>query len=65
MAWENGRLFRKKEDQDRLLEEANRHENEKNEESIAIQRVQSAQWRREERLALANARRRARALGEI
>jgi hypothetical protein len=58
--WEEGRLFRKKEDQERLLAEAKPDDYSR--EAMAMQRVECAEWRREERVALANARRRAREL---
>ena len=57
--WENGRLFRKKESQERLLAQANPDDQEDDEQK-AKWLVECAQWRREERVALANARRRAR-----
>jgi hypothetical protein len=58
--WEAGRLFRKKEDQDRLLAEANPDDYE--DEPSAEWLVDCAKRRREERVALANARQRAREL---
>ena len=54
--WQAGRLFRKKEDQDRLLAEAD-PDNESDPSADWL--VECAKWRREERVALANARRRA------
>jgi hypothetical protein len=62
--WKAGRLFRKKEDQDKLLAEANPDDDEYDEQSKAQWLVDCAKWRREERVALANARQRARELKE-
>jgi len=53
--WKAGRLFRKKEDQDRAVPKRDEWEERK-------WRLDCAKWRREERVALANARRRAREL---
>jgi hypothetical protein len=59
--WQAGRLFLKKAEQDRLLQEAG--EGDKSAAAASARwRVECARWRREERLALAAARRRARAL---
>jgi hypothetical protein len=55
--WKNGRLFRKKEDQDEWLEAAG-----EDLEEDAEYRLECARWRQEERQALAAARRRAEAL---
>src|SRR5439155_27248578 len=60
--WKAGRLFRKKEDQDNLLAQANWDDDEDDEASEANWRVECAKWRQEERDALANARDRAREL---
>src|SRR6266478_4831055 len=61
--WEAGRLFRKKADQVELLELADPEEDEDDKEVAEAEwRVECAKWRREERVALANARRRAREL---
>jgi hypothetical protein len=81
--WENGRLFRKKEDQNRFAAEIegydehhycpkNRwryeweqmHQEKRLASSNAKYRMDCGEWRREERVALANARRRARELKE-
>jgi hypothetical protein len=58
--WEHGRLFRKKEDQDRLLAEADPDNYESTPSADWL--VDCAKWRREERVALANARKRLREL---
>jgi hypothetical protein len=55
--WKAGRLFRKKEDQDEWLENAG-----EDLEEDPQWRVECARWRREERQALADARRQAEAL---
>ena len=55
--WQAGRLFRKKEDQDRLLAEVDSDDQEDEKEKIQW-RVDCAKWRREERMALAKARER-------
>jgi hypothetical protein len=61
--WQAGRLFRKKADQDELLDLAGEYEDEEDKETDqAIRRLECAQWRRAERIALADARRRARTL---
>lgn len=62
--WEKGRLFRKKEDQKRLLAEAASEDEDDDyvDDEDVSWRVGCAKWRREERVALANARRRAREL---
>jgi len=76
--WENGRLFRKKGDQEKLQAEIERgeesswcpksrwhyewdqmHKEKRRVSSNAKYRMDCAEWRREERVALANARRRA------
>ena len=63
--WKAGRLFRNKKDQDRLLAEAASDEDEDDDYEDgenASWLVECAKWRREERVALANARERAREL---
>jgi hypothetical protein len=63
--WQAGRLFRKKEDQARLIAEANpmdEEEEERKEMEDAERRLDCAKWRRDERNALAAAHRRAREL---
>jgi hypothetical protein len=79
--WKAGRLFRRKEDQDKLLAESNgydhtdycpknrwrfeweqMHEEKRLASERAKQRMECAEWRREERVALANARMRLRQL---
>jgi hypothetical protein len=60
--WQAGRLFRTKADQDELLELADDEDEEDRETNQAIRRVECAQRRRAERMALADARRRARTL---
>jgi hypothetical protein len=58
--WQAGRLFRRKADQDELLALASEEDDEDVEADEAIRRVECAQWRRAERIALEAARRRAR-----
>jgi len=60
--WQEGRLFRKKADQDSLLALANDEDDEVVEARQAFWRVEYARRRRAERIALMNARRRARTL---
>lgn len=55
--WENGRLFRKKKDQKKL--QSYYDDNYKDADDIERWRFNCAKWRRDERVALANARRRA------
>jgi hypothetical protein len=59
--WANGRLCRRKEDQERLLAEAgekDKYQAEEEAEEAAKWRLECARWRRDERLALAAARKR-------
>jgi hypothetical protein len=62
--WEAGRLFRKKEDHERLQAEADPDQRENAMRKAAEYRLSCAKWRRDERLALANARRRVREMRE-
>jgi hypothetical protein len=65
--WEAGRLFRKNADHERLKAQAYpQDEDDEREQEVAQarRRIECAQWRREERVALAAARRRSQALKE-
>jgi hypothetical protein len=59
--WQQGRLFKKKTDQQKVLEQVERDEDEDEDDEVteAENRLQWAERRREERQALADARRRA------